>query len=144
MRLLLAALAVAAGSAPIPPAAVRAIDGRVAFRNYLPARVPAGFAYRGWSYRGGVLRVEFRSGSGPPLEWRVEPMHGACDAGAERSFQLGGNKVWWARRARRQRAWRCVFDLAGKPLRLVAASAAPPARLAPAGLGAVAAHAGRR
>ena len=77
------------------------------------------------------------------LEWRVLPMSGACDAGKQQSFQLGGNKVWWAQDAKEQFAWRCVFDLAGKPLRLEAVSSAPPTKLGPAGLGFVAAHAKR-
>ena len=54
------------------------------------------------------------------LEWRVEGMTGSCDAGKQQSLQLGGNKVWWAQDAREQFAWRCVFDQAGKPVRLEA------------------------
>ena len=81
--------------------------------------------------------------AGVRFEWRVVPMSGSCDAGKQKSFQLGGNKVWWAQNGAEQRAWRCVFDQAGKPLRLEAASTAPAARLAPAGLGIVVAHAKR-
>jgi hypothetical protein len=103
----------------------------------------SGFTYTGWSHRGGVLRVEFRSKSGLRLEWRVLPMGGTCDAGKQKSFQLGGNKVWWAQAATEQRAWRCVFDQVGKPLRLEAASSAPTTKLAAAGLGVVVAHAKR-
>ena len=68
---------------------------------------------------------------------------GSCDAGKQQSFQVGGNKVWWAQNATEQYAWRCVFDQAGKPLRLEAASSAPTNKLAPVGLGIVAAHAKR-
>jgi hypothetical protein len=139
MRLLLAALATAL---PIPHNALLAIDRNARFGNYLPTRV-SGFTYTGWSHRGGVLRVEFRSKSGLRLEWRVLPMRGACDAGKQQSFQLGGNKVWWAETATEQRAWRCVFDQAGKPLRLEAASSAPTTKFAAVGLGVVVAHARR-
>ena len=140
MRLLLATLAAAA---PVPHGALLAIDAQVGYRNFLPARMLAGFAYRSWSYRGATLRVEFRNRAGLVLEWRVQPLSGTCDAGRQASYQLGGNKVWWARRATEQVAWRCVFDQAGKPLRLEAATTAAASRYAPAGLGAIAAHAKR-
>ena len=139
MRLLLAVLTTAL---PIPHGALLAIDRAAGYRNYLPTRVPA-LAYAGWSHRGGVLRVEFRSKGGVRVEWRVLSMTGACDAGKQRSFQLGGNNVWWAQAGNEQRAWRCVFDQAGKPLRLEAATTAAVSRYAPAGLGAIAAHAKR-
>jgi len=70
-------------------------------------------------------------------------MTGTCDAGKQQSFQLGGNKVWWAQQGAEQVAWRCVFDLAGKPVRLAAASIAPPTKLGASGLGVVVAHAKR-
>jgi hypothetical protein len=151
MRTLAAALvllafgpAAAAVAAPtIPRTALLAIDRRAGYRNFLPTRMLPGFVYHGWSDSNGVLRVEFRNKAGVGLVWRVEPMAGSCDAGRQAAYQLGGNKVWWAQGAKEQRAWRCVFDLAGKPVRLVAASAAPPTKLAGVGLGTVAAHAKR-
>lgn len=139
MRLLLAALT---ASMPIPHAALLKIDRAASYRNFLPTRV-AGFTYRGWSYRKGMLRVEFAGKKGVTMEWRVLPMTGSCDAGKERSFQLGGNKVWWAESAKEQFAWRCVFDQAGKPVRLEAATTAPATAFAPSGLGVVVAHAKR-
>jgi hypothetical protein len=140
MRLLLAVLA---ASAPIPHGALLKIDGRVLYRNFLPTRMLPGFTYRGWSYKQRVLRVDFVSKSGLALQWRVEPMTGTCDAGNQQSFQLDGNKVWWAQQGNEQVAWRCVFDLAGKPLRLAAASTASTTKLGPSGLGVVAASAKR-
>jgi hypothetical protein len=140
MRLLLAAFAAAL---PIPHGALLAIDGKMIGRNYLPTRMLPGFTYRSWSLEAGVLRVEFKSKAGLPLEWRVQPMSGSCDTGKQTSYQLGGNKVWWAQVGKEQRAWRCVFDQHGKPLRLVAASTAPTTKLAGAGLGTVVAHAKR-
>jgi hypothetical protein len=139
MRLLLAAFTAAL---PIPHNALLAIDRAAGYRNYLPTRV-IGFTYTGWSHRAGVLRVEFRNKAGQRFEWRVLPMTGACDAGKQKSFQLGGNKVWWAQSATEQYAWRCVFDQAGKPLRLEAASSAAANTFAPSGLGVVAASAKR-
>jgi hypothetical protein len=139
MRLLLAVLTTAL---PIPHNALLTIDRAAGYRNYLPTRVP-GFTYASWSKKGAALRVDFRNKSGVRIEWRVLPMSGNCDTGKQKSFQLGGNKVFWAQNATEQYAWRCVFDQAGKPLRLEAATTAPPSRFAPAGLGVVAAHAKR-
>ena len=139
MRILLAVLTT---TLPIPHSALLAIDRAAGYRNYLPTRV-VGFTYSGWSRKDGAPRVEFRNKSGVRLEWRVLPMSGNCDTGKQKSFQLGGNKVFWAQNAAEQHAWRCVFDQAGKPLRLEAATTAPPARFAPAGLGIVVARAKR-
>jgi hypothetical protein len=129
----------AAAGRPVSGEALLAIDKRAGFRNFLPTRILSGFQYESWSYRGSVLRVEFRNKAGWTLEWRVEPMTGACDAGKQATYQLDGNKVWWSQNATSQFAWRCVFGQDGKPLRLEAASAIPPAKLAASGLGVVAA-----
>jgi hypothetical protein len=140
MRLLLAALV---SAVPIPHAALLRIDRAAGYRNFLPTRMLPGFTYRGWTNAGGTLRVEFRNRAGQQLEWRVSSITGTCDADKQQSFQLGGNKVWWAQKPTEQVAWRCAFDQAGKPVRLAAASSTPKTRLAPAGLGVVAAHAKR-
>ena len=140
MRLLLATLT---ASMPIPHAALLKIDHAASYRNFLPTRMLQGFEYRGWNFRGKVLRVEFRNKSGVSIWWTVSLMTGGCDAGKQQSFQLGGNKVWWAQNTTEQHAWRCVFDQAGKPLRLETASTAPANTFAPTGLGLVAAHAKR-
>jgi len=137
-----AAPAAAAVVRPIPRPALLAIDAKMIGRNYLPTRV-TGFAYTRWSLKGSVLRVDFRSKAGIVVEWRVQPMTGSCDAGMQKSYQLSGNKVWWAQSATEQYAWRCVFDQRGQPLRLVAASTAPTTKLAAVGLGAVVASAKR-
>jgi hypothetical protein len=135
--------AAAAATRPVSGSALLAIDGRAGFRNFLPTRMLPGFAYAGWSYRGSVLRVDFRNRTGWIVEWRVSPMSGNCGAGSTKTFQLNGNKVWWAQIGAEQRSWRCVFGLDGKPLRLVAASTTPPTRLGDSGLGVVAASAKR-
>jgi hypothetical protein len=141
VRLLL--LAVLTTALPIPHAALLAIDRHIADRNYLPTRMLPGYTYRSWSLKGRVLRVEFANKAGVRVEWRVEPMTGSCDTGKQKSFQLGGNKVWWAQSSTEQFAWRCVFDQHGKPLRLEAASATSPTKLGAPGLGVVAASAKR-
>jgi hypothetical protein len=140
MRLLLATFAAAL---PIPHGALIKIDRAAGYRNFLPTRLLMGFTYHGWNFRGGILRVEFRNKSGASVWWTVAPITGSCDAGKQQSFQLGGNKVWWAWNGQAQFAWRCVFDQSGKPLRLIAVSSVPTNKLAPAGLGIVVAHAKR-
>ena len=142
MRLLLAVAALAV-SKPIPQHALLAIDGHMIGRNFLPTRMLSGFSYRSWSLKGAILRVDFVNKAGLVIEWRVEPMTGDCDTGKQTSFQLNGNKVWWAQSATEQFSWRCVFDQYGKPLRLEAASTAPTTKLGASGLGVVAASAKR-
>jgi len=133
----------AAAARPLSGSALLAIDKRAGFRNFLPTRMLTGFEYMRWSEWGGVLRVDFRNKAGWVVEWRVQPMNGTCAAGSAKSFQLDGNKVWWAQIGAEQQAWRCVFGLDGKPLRLVAASTTPPRKLSSSGLGVVAASAKR-
>jgi hypothetical protein len=122
---------------------VLAIDGKVPLRNFMPTRMLLGFRYASWSRKGGVLRVVFRNPAGRTVVWTVAPTTGSCDRGKQKSFQLAGNKVWWAQGGGVQRAWRCLFGQDGKPLRLTASSTTPPEKLAAVGLGLVAASAKR-
>ena len=140
---LAAAAPAAAATRPVSGAPLLAIDRAAGFRNYLPTRMLPGFAYASWSQKAGVLRVDFRDRAGRTVVWTVAPASGSCGEGRQKSFQLAGNKVWWARDAKGQRAWRCVFGQDGRPLRLTASSTTPPTRLADVGLGAVAASARR-
>jgi len=143
LALVVAAVAVApAGAAaarPVSGAPLLAIDRAAGFRNYLPTRMLPGFTYASWSKHRAVLSIAFRNKAGRTVVWTVAPMTGSCDSGRQKSFQLAGNKVWWAQDASTQRAWRCVFGQDGKPLRLTASSTTPPTQLADVGLGTVAA-----
>jgi hypothetical protein len=56
----------------------------------------------------------------------------------EKSFQLAGNKVYWAHTSNEQQAWRCV-----NRTKLVAATSLTPDRFADVGLGRIVAS-GRR
>ena len=138
------ALAARVESGPLSGPVLLGIDGRAGFRNYLPTRMLSGFKYTSWTYKSGVLRIDFRNKAGWDLQWRVGPMSAhSCAAGMQQSFQLNGDKVWWAQNAKNQFAWRCVFGLDGEPLRLEAASSISPAKLGASGLGVVAASAKR-
>jgi hypothetical protein len=85
---------------------------------YLPARTPLFYRYRsGAAVRGGTLTVQFRNRvriraglwkwTDKTFVWQVRPYAGAdCRAwgNAEKTLQMGGNKVYWAPNV----AWRCV------------------------------------
>jgi len=85
---------------------------------YLPARTPLFYRYRsGATVRGGILTVRFRDRvrvraglwkwTSKTLVWQVRPYTGSnCRAwgSAEKTLQMGGNKVYWAPNV----AWRCV------------------------------------
>jgi hypothetical protein len=136
---LLSALVLPAGAAarPVPDGVVLAVDKRAATRNFMPTRMLIGFHYASWSYQGGVLRLRFENPAGRVVQWTVSPMSGTCRAGMQKSFQLGGNKVWWAESGGVQRAWRCVFGQDGRAIRLTASSPTPSTKLAGVGLGSV-------
>jgi hypothetical protein len=140
---LLAAPAALAATRPLSGPVLLKIDRSAGFRNFLPTRMLPGFSFSGWSNQAGVLQLNFANQAGLVVHWRVEPMTGSCDEGRQGSYQLAGNKVWWAQAGAERRSWRCAFGLDGKPLRLEAASSAPASRLATVGLGVVAASAKR-
>jgi hypothetical protein len=142
---LLAALVLpaAALAAPVPTGVVLAVDRKVPVANYMPTRMLPGFVYKSWSPATGGLRMTFGNPAGRTIVWTVAPMTGSCDAGKQKSFQLAGNKVWWAQSGGVQRAWRCLFAADGKARRLTASSETPPTKLADVGLGRVVASARR-
>ena len=83
---------------------------------YLPARTPGFYRYRaGAAVRAGILTVTFtdrvrvRQGvwrwTRKTLVWQVRPLRGGvCPGGAQKTLQIGGNKVFWSP----NQAWRCV------------------------------------
>jgi hypothetical protein len=85
---------------------------------YLPARSVGFYRYRsGATVHNGVLTAEFRDRvriraglwkwTSKTFVWQVRPYKGAnCRAwgNAEKTLQMGGNKVYWAPNV----AWRCV------------------------------------
>lgn len=138
---LMPAAALAAG--PVPQRVVLAVDRTVPIANFMPTRMLPGYSYAGWSYRKGVLRIVFRAPGARTIVWTVQPMSGRCDAGKQKSFQLAGNKVYWAGSPGPQHAWRCVTGPTGGPVRLSVSTTQPPTRFADVGLGRVAASARR-
>lgn len=135
--------AAAASVRPVSGAPLLSIDRKAVNRNFLPTRMLHGYSFDSWSYRNGVLRLGFRNPAGSTIAWTVAPMTGDCDQGKQGSFQLAGNKVWFAQAGGVQRAWRCTFGAEGRALRLTASSTTSPSKLAGVGLGTVVASAKR-
>ena len=142
--LLVASVSVAA-TPTVPVRSQQAIKKRTALYAYVPARIPLGFGYYRWSFtpQPPALRIAFRNKAGWEVAFTASPGAACTGAGKEKSFQLDGNKVYWARTATEQHAWRCLLGRNGKLVRLTASTAVPPTKFSDAGLGRVAA-AGRR
>jgi hypothetical protein len=139
------ALGVSAGAARattapiVPPPAQATIAMRAGALAYVPTRIATGFHYQSWQFRTGLLRISFRNKAAWEITFTASPQSGSCAAGKEKSFQLDGNKVYWAHTATQQQAWRCVSGSNGRQVRLAAASPLPPTKFADVGLGIVAA-----
>jgi hypothetical protein len=135
--LVVAVTASSAGAAtqPIVPAFTQhQIAKRAPALAYVPARIFTGYRYYRWTFAGGTLRIWFRNKAQNEIVFVAAKQHGSCPAGKEKTFQMGGNKVYWSQSANEQQAWRCVNGV-----RLVAATPQPPTQFADVGLGTVAA-----
>ena len=117
MRVLLVALAFTPAWSYVPAPVRAQLAQRQSGTLYLPARTPSFYRYRsGASVRNGVLQVTFinrvrvRQGlsrwTNQSFVWRVHRIVAGfdCRAGAEKTLQMSGNKVY----AAGDRAWRCV------------------------------------
>jgi hypothetical protein len=137
MRVLLIALAFTPAWSYLPAPLRAQLARQQGGTLYLPARTPSFYRYRsGATVRNGVLQVTFtnrvrvRQGvwrwTTQLFVWRVHRVAAGfdCRAGAERTLQMSGNKVY----AAGYRAWRCVR---GRELEAVDASG----RLPDVGLG---------
>ena len=100
---------------------------------YVPARLGIGWHYERWTHQG-ALRLYFSNKAGREIVFVASPFKGNCRAGMTKSFQLGGNKVYWSQTATEQQAWRCVNGM-----KLAATTSLPPNRFADVGLGIMAA-----
>ena len=102
---------------------------------YVPARVAIGWRYSTWNTGDfGALNIVFRNKAGRQIVFTAAQFKGTCRAGMTKSFQLAGNKVYWAEAAGVQQAWRCVNGI-----KLAASTSLPPNRFADVGLGRIAA-----
>ena len=119
----------------VPASQRAALAVRLGGSLYLPGRTPLFYRYRsGARVAGGVLTVRFidrvrvRKGlwrwTGKSFLWQVRPLPAGADCrawgGAEKTFQLAGNKVYWSAAGGTGEAWRCVVDARGRGRVLVA------------------------
>jgi hypothetical protein len=131
-----ATAAATAYAPPVPTRSQQAIKARTPQYAYAPARVPTGWRYYKWTFTRSpaALRIWFRDKAKHEITFIASPLHGACAAGREKSFQLDGNKVYWSHTVNEQQAWRCVGSV-----RMTVATSLPPTKFADSGLGIVAA-----
>lgn len=122
---------------PVPPVAQARIHAKAPTLAYVPTRIPIGFRYRRWSYEQGAVRIWFRNKTGWEIVFVAVANRGDCRAGREKTFQLAGNKIFWAQTANEQQAWRCLVGRSGRQIRLVAATVQPPNKFADVGLGSI-------
>lgn len=128
-----------AATPPVVPLTVQhAIVRRAPTLAYVPARAAIGYRYRTWTFAGGAVRIWFRNRAGKEIVFVAARRTRPCASGNEKTFQLAGNKVYWAHTSEEQQAWRCVDGV-----ELAAASPQPPTEFADVGLGRVAASAHR-
>ena len=130
----LASSAAAATQPLVPTFTQHQIAKRAPALAYVPARIATGYRYHHWTYSGGVLRIWLRNKAQHDIVFIAAKQQGPCTAGKEKTFQMGGNKVYWSQSANEQQAWRCVGGV-----RLIASTVQPPTTFADVGLGQVAA-----
>src|SRR4051794_34889723 len=135
------ALALAGSASAAKPSLVPVfVQNLIAKRSpqlaYVPTRIAApSFRYVGFKASAGLVSETFAQTPRRRIVFTAIPYSAPCAEGKRSSFQLSGNKVYWAQLDNTQTAWRCVTDRAGRQLRLAASSTLSPSQFAPVGLG---------
>jgi hypothetical protein len=117
----------------VPVPVQHGIKQKAPLLAYVPARLAIGWHYERWTHAG-ALRITFSNKAGNEIVFAAAPFKGNCRAGMTKSFQLAGNKFYWAQTASEQQAWRCVNGM-----KLAVTTSLPPNRFADVGLGRIAA-----
>jgi hypothetical protein len=132
--------ATAAAAAPVVPVrSQQALKKKVPSLAYIPTRVGFGFRYYKWATTTRPsLRIWFRDKAAREITFIATFQKGTCASSKEKTFQLDGNKVYWAHTANEQQAWRCLVRN-GKTVRLTVATSIPPTAFADVGIGRIAA-----
>lgn len=137
-----AAAATAASTAMVPLFAQQLLLKRSPQLAYVPTRIAApSFKYSGMAASRTSVRETFAQTPNRKIVFAALPFAGDCTAGKQKSFQLSGNKVYWAQGDTSQSAWRCVKNQAGRQVKLSASSTLPPTAFADVGLGTIVASA---
>jgi len=108
----------------------------------VPTRIAApSFRYSGFKASAASVSEIFANPACHTIVFSAVPYAAPCAEGKKKSFQLAGNKVYWAQLDNTQTAWRCVTGPAGRQVRLAASTTLQPDRFADVGLGTVVASA---
>jgi hypothetical protein len=138
----LAGIASAAKTSMVPLFVQNLIAKRSPQLAYVPTRIAApSFKYVG--FKASTTRVSETFAQTPKrkIVFTAIPYSAPCADGKQKSFQLSGNKVYWAQLDNTQMAWRCVTGPTGHQLRLAASSTLGLTEFANVGLGTVVASA---
>ncbi|HEX4525730.1 MAG TPA: hypothetical protein VH108_03220 [Gaiellaceae bacterium] len=109
---------------------------------YVPTRIAApSFKYVGYKASAAMVSETFAQTPNRKIVFTAIPYSAPCADGKQKTFQLSGNKVYWAQLDNTQMAWRCVTGPAGHQVRLAASSTLPMTQFAGVGLGTIVASA---
>jgi hypothetical protein len=140
--LALAGIASAAKTSMVPPFVQNLIAKRSPQLAYVPTRIAApSFKYVGFRASAAIVSETFAQTPKRKIVFTAIPYSAPCAEGKHTSFQLSGNKVYWAQLDNTQMAWRCVTGVNGRQVRLAASSTLPPSQFADVGLGTIVASA---
>jgi hypothetical protein len=119
----------------VPPFIQNVIEHRAGPLAYVPTRAPFGYRYLSysWDAKGKRLNVRLHDKHYRPsntnrtvtvtAQWFKGPL-ATCGNGNERSYQVGGNKVWSSGDTL---AWRCVRGANGRLVKILASGRNLPA-----------------
>ena len=137
-----AGIALAAKTSMVPLFVQHLIATRSPQLAYVPTRIAApSFKYIGYKASTTMVSETFAQTPNRKIVFTAIPYSAPCADGKQKSFQLSGNKVYWAQLDNTQMAWRCVTSPAGHQLRLAASSTLPMTQFADVGLGTIVASA---
>jgi hypothetical protein len=109
---------------------------------YVPTRIAApSFRYGAYKASPTIVSETFAQTRNRKIVFTAIRYSAPCADGKQKSFQLSGNKVYWAQLDNAQMAWRCVTGPTGHQLRLAASTALPLNQFAGVGLGTIVASA---
>jgi hypothetical protein len=140
--LALTGIASAATRPMVPPFVQHLIAKRSPKLAYVPTRIAApSFRYAGFKASAALVSETFAQTPRRKIVFTAIPYSAPCAAGRQKTFQLSGNKVYWAQLDNTQTAWRCVTGPAGHQVRLAASTTLGPTQFANVGLGTIVASA---
>jgi hypothetical protein len=140
--LALAGIASAAKTSMVPLFVQNLIAKRSPQLAYVPTRIAApSFRYVGYKASAGIVSETFAQTPKRKILFTAIRYSAPCAEGKHTSFQLSGNKVYWAQLDNTQMAWRCITGPTGHQVRLAASTTLGLTQFAPVGLGTIVASA---